>query len=93
MFLDPSQIQILRSVCRLRLFIDDEVVGDLFTSYDDLAANASLPVTSGVHTLRVVKLSDPAKGNAVINDIQIDSGRWVHPSFLEMIPGKHKDLM
>lgn len=61
--------------CRLRFFIDNQTVGDGFTSYKKTQLSVAIPVSSGRHTLRIAKLSDPAKGEAILNSIRLSGGR------------------
>lgn len=61
--------------CRFRFFIDGNFAADGFTSYNQLTLNVTIPVSSGRHTLRIAKLNDGAKGEAVLQNITLTGGR------------------
>lgn len=64
-------------LCRFRFFIDDQFAADGFTSYNELNLFMTLNVTTASHTLRIAKMNDGSKGEAVLQSISIaPSGRY-----------------
>lgn len=53
--------------------MDDQFAADGYTSYNQLQLIVTLNVTRDVHTLRIAKLIEGSKGEAVINRIDIGS--------------------
>ncbi len=64
---------------RFRFFIDDAFAADGFTSYNQLNLGVTLNVAAGVHQLRIAKMNDGSKGEALIQSITLSQGgRWAH---------------
>jgi len=59
---------------RFRFFIDAEFAADGFTSYNQLSLMLTLNVSRGPHQLRIVKMNDGSKGEAIVQSIALSSG-------------------
>ena len=58
--------------------MDGEFAADGFTSYNELNIYMTLNVTTANHTLRIAKMNDGSKGEAVLQKISISpNGRSV----------------
>ena len=53
--------------------MDGQFAADGFTSYHQLNMSMTLNVTAAPHTLRVAKMNDGSKGEAVLQNITIGS--------------------
>lgn len=59
---------------RFRFFIDNEFAADGFTSYNQLSLTLTLNVSRGTHQLRIAKINDGSKGEAIVQSIALSSG-------------------
>ena len=59
-------------MCRFRVFLDGKFAADAFTSYHQLNINMTLNVTAAPHTLRIAKMNDGSKGEAILESIIIN---------------------
>ena len=63
-----------RVACRFRFFIDGKFAADGFTSYNQLALSVTLNVTSANHTLQIAKVTEAAKGEAILQSMELSTG-------------------
>ncbi len=68
-----SRLSLPRS-CRFRVFVDEKFAADGFTSFHKLNLEMQIKVTLGTHQLRIAKLEEGSKGEAVLNSIQLSPG-------------------
>ena len=54
--------------------MDDQFAADGFTSYNQLNLLVTLNVTNSSHALRVAKMNDGSKGEAILQSISLSPG-------------------